>query len=82
MIQQDWLTSYQQISGVEAAIARIARRSKRGDILANSIVELKAHYPEFELGFEIYFPELVGYVEQEEFNQINKLLNYLPFGGL
>ena len=71
MIQQDWLTSYQQISGVEAAIARIARRLKRGESLVNSIEELKAHYQEFELGFEIFFPELVSSVEQREFNQIN-----------
>lgn len=71
MIRQDWLSSYQQISGVEAAIARIARRLKRGDPLVNGIEELKAHYQEFELGFEIFFPELVDYVEQREFNQIN-----------
>ena len=71
MIQQDWLTSYQQISGVEAAIARIARRLKRSESLVNSIEELKAHYQEFELGFEIFFPELVSSVEQREFNQIN-----------
>lgn len=71
MIQQDWLTSYQQISGVEAAIARIARRLKRGEPLVNGVEELKVHYQEFELGFEIFFPELISSVEQREFNQIN-----------
>ena len=71
MIQQDWLTSYQQISGVEAAIARIARRLKRSEPLVNGVEELKVHYQEFELGFEIFFPELISSVEQREFNQIN-----------
>lgn len=62
MIEQDWLVSYQDIGGIEHALNRLAQRAKKGSLLIGSVEELKAHYGELYLSFQIFFPELVSYV--------------------
>jgi acyl carrier protein phosphodiesterase len=65
MIEQDWLVSYQEMSGTEHALNRLAQRAKNGNVFAGSVEELKAHYQELDLSFQIFFPELVNYVKSQ-----------------
>lgn len=65
IIEQDWLNSYQEISGIELALNRLARRAKNGNALGEGIEDLKAHYQEIELSFKNFFPSLVIYVKSQ-----------------
>lgn len=60
---EDWLGSYQQISGVENTLIRISRRLTRRTnkhfMLHLSISELINYYNEFEQDFLDFFPDLV-----------------------
>jgi len=64
MIDQDWLGSYSDYAGVEVAVRRISTRlSKNGDVMRDGLVDLKRHYAEIARGFELFFPELITFVE-------------------
>ena len=65
IIEQDWLNSYQEISGIELAVNRLARRAKNGNVLAGGVEELKAHYQEIDYSFQNFFPDLVIYVKSQ-----------------
>lgn len=65
MIEQNWLTSYQEFSGFEMAIARISKRLRQENILMECIVEIKTNYSSIALSFDTFFPQLIDYVDQE-----------------
>ncbi len=65
IIEQDWLNSYQEISGIELALNRLARRAKNGNALAEGIEELNAHYQEIDYSFKNFFPDLIIYVKSQ-----------------
>lgn len=65
MINQDWLSSYQDFSGVEHAIGRISERlSRNGHLLRDGLQDLSANYSSFSDGFDLFFPELIQFVEK------------------
>jgi acyl carrier protein phosphodiesterase len=61
-IDQDWLTSYQSLEGIEAALNRISKRLSRENKLAEAVADLKQHYPLFQAHFDMFFPDIVRYV--------------------
>ncbi len=64
MIEQDWLGSYKDYAGVEIAVRRISTRlSKNGDVMRDGLVDLGTHYAEIAQGFDVFFPELITFVE-------------------
>ena len=64
MIEQDWLGSYVDYEGVEIAVRRISTRlSKNGDVMRDGLIDLKMHAAEIAHGFDIFFPELISFVE-------------------
>jgi acyl carrier protein phosphodiesterase len=64
MISQDWLGSYADFSGVEVAIHRISKRlSKNGNLLCDGLVDLRESYSLLSAGFDVFFPELIRFVE-------------------
>lgn len=65
IIEQDWLNSYQEISGIELAVNRLARRARKGNPLAGGVEELKAHYQEIDYSFKNFFPSLIIYVKSQ-----------------
>lgn len=69
IIEQDWLNSYQETSGIELAINRLAQRAKKGNPLFCGVEELKTHYQEIDYSFQKFFPELVSYVKSQSSNQ-------------
>lgn len=65
IIEQDWLNSYQEISGIELALNRLAHRAKKGNALAGGVEDLNAHYQEIDYSFKNFFPDLIIYVKSQ-----------------
>jgi acyl carrier protein phosphodiesterase len=62
MIEQDWLGSYIEYSGVELAINRISMRlSRNGDLLRHGLVDLESNYDVLAVGFQAFFPDLIRF---------------------
>jgi len=65
MIEQDWLGSYRDFSGVEVAIQRISTRlSRNGHLLCDGLLDVQSHYSALSDGFDAFFPELMQFVAQ------------------
>ncbi|MDQ1923343.1 acyl carrier protein phosphodiesterase [Massilia pseudoviolaceinigra] len=66
MIEQDWLGSYQSYAGIDIAIRRISTRlSKNGDVMRDALHDLKRHAEAIADGFDVFFPELITFVESQ-----------------
>jgi len=65
MIQEDWLSSYQEFNGFEMAIARISKRLRQGNILLECIADIKANYYPLLMSFDEFFPQVIDYVTYE-----------------
>jgi acyl carrier protein phosphodiesterase len=68
MVADDWLASYAEIDSVDAALHGIARRFQRyprAVVLADGVQELQHNYAVLEIKFLDFFPELLGFVENE-----------------
>jgi acyl carrier protein phosphodiesterase len=67
MIDEDWLTSYQHISGIENALKRIDDRvkSRMGNqvSLVYAMTILEQEYNNLEQDFRFFFPELQQYMK-------------------
>ena len=66
MSREDWLGNYQRIDWVEYTLTRLAKRVRRGEVIATGIEELHQNYEEFEKSFAGFFPELIAFVEAEK----------------
>jgi acyl carrier protein phosphodiesterase len=68
MAADDWLASYAEIESVDAALHGIARRFQRyprAVVLTDGVQELLLNYAVLEQQFLAFFPELLGFVENE-----------------
>jgi acyl carrier protein phosphodiesterase len=61
IIQEDWLTSYKEISAIDRALNRLSKRFKRENPLVNAAEELAANYAPLEADFHRFFPDLIDY---------------------
>ena len=71
MAANDWLASYAEIESVDAALHGIARRFQRyarATVLGDGVQELLHNYTALEQHFFEFFPELLGFVENEQRN--------------
>lgn len=70
MIEQDWLGSYQYISGVESTLVRIKRKLSvkhhQYFQVSNLLAELENNYQDLERDFLLFFPELVNCVRHND----------------
>ncbi|HEY9620172.1 MAG TPA: ACP phosphodiesterase [Crinalium sp.] len=64
MIEENWLTSYQDINHIGKALNGISRRLKRQNTLLNSVEELESNYAAFETYFQTFFPDVIDFVKQ------------------
>ncbi|GAB3338251.1 acyl carrier protein phosphodiesterase [Larkinella ripae] len=62
MIQQDWLTNYQYLEGIDRSLKGIARRTAFVSNLDTAIEDLKENYAIFDQGFDRFFPDLQHHV--------------------
>ncbi|GAB3260406.1 acyl carrier protein phosphodiesterase [Chitinimonas naiadis] len=66
MVEQDWLGSYHEFAGVESAINRVSQRlSRNGHLLRASLADLALHYDGLAQDFDLFFPELILFTEQQ-----------------
>lgn len=65
MIEQDWLSTYVTLDGIDLTLQRIARRLSRPTSLASGIAELRANYDAFGNDFAAFYPLLIDYVQSQ-----------------
>jgi acyl carrier protein phosphodiesterase len=63
MIDENWLTSYQHLSGIENALKRIDDRIS----LVYALAILEQEYSNFEQDFCSFFPELQRHMKDYDF---------------
>jgi len=65
MVQLNWLNAYDDFASVDKAVQRISLRlSRNGEQLRAGIADLRVHYEGIAAGFDLFFPELVGFAEE------------------
>lgn len=64
MQQQNWLLSYAQLEGITQALTGMSRRAKFESGMETAGEELQENYTLYAAEFEIFFPELVQFVEE------------------
>lgn len=67
MAQDDWLSSYAEVSAIDAALNGLARRFRypeRARVLTTAIDELEGNYARFERYFLQFFPVLRQFVKE------------------
>lgn len=69
MIEQNWLASYQSISGLEHILRQMDNRTKNQSQMRYASEELIANYEEFEEEFSLFYEELQEFSK----NKLNQL---------
>jgi acyl carrier protein phosphodiesterase len=64
MIKQNWLLSYQTISGIDGILTQMDGRTKNKSKMRFASEELQEYYLEFEQEFTIFFEDLRAHVHQ------------------
>jgi acyl carrier protein phosphodiesterase len=59
MIEQNWLSSYASLTGIEKILYQMDYRTKHRVHMQEAMVELEAFYLEFEGEFFLFFDELI-----------------------
>jgi len=71
MINRKLLDSYYDISGIERTLTRIKQRlsNKHSDlfIVSDALKQLEDNYIYFEADFNIFFPEIIDFLQQEKY---------------
>ena len=63
MRDENWLSTYGDLAGVELTLRRISFRLKRPFPLEKAVVELKRNYADLHDDFRVFFPQLVAHLE-------------------
>lgn len=58
MTKGNWLLNYAKVEGIHRALTGMSRRATFESRMEQSVVDLQAHYSEFESEFMQFFPEL------------------------
>lgn len=74
MSMQDWLTSYQQITGIKRALSGLSRRSTFESGMENAHKELERHYIFYQSIFHEFLPDLISFVNPDHNINIRGLL--------
>lgn len=62
MIADDWLRSYQTLTGIGVTLDRLSHRLKRQNTLCGAVDEIVAHEQALDAQFQQFFPDLMRYV--------------------
>lgn len=65
MVDQDWLSSYQQLEITGLALDSIAKRIRFNNNLHGAIDEVEQHYQQYEQAFLKFFPQLIHHVAKQ-----------------
>ena len=61
----DWLYNYQFLEGMESVLEGMNRRTKLKSKMNLAITDLEEHYESFEKEFNLFFKDLIIYVQQK-----------------
>ena len=64
IVEKDWLRKYRSFDGLKLVFERMTLRVKRQNPLVGSEAELLENYSAIEKNFELFFPDLIKYVEE------------------
>jgi len=64
IVQMDWLRKYGDYEGLSLVFDRMYERVKRENPLRGSESELRDNYSEMEENFNLFFPDLIRYVNE------------------
>jgi acyl carrier protein phosphodiesterase len=64
MIKQNWLLSYQTVSGIDGILTQMDGRTKNKSKMRFASEELQESYLEFEQEFTVFFEDLRAHVQQ------------------
>jgi len=64
MFEQNWLSSYQTIEGINTILTQMDSRTKNKSKMRFATDELKEFYTEFEQDFTLFFEDLRAHVKQ------------------
>ncbi len=59
LIEEDWLSAYGTMEGIDTTFRRMSKRLKRENSLSSAVEELETHYDQLNLHFLRFFPELM-----------------------
>ena len=63
IVEKDWLRKYGDFDGLSLVFERMSERVKRKNPLNGSEQELRDNYSEIEKNFNIFFPDVIKFVE-------------------
>ena len=67
MIREDWLGSYRDLSGIDTALNRLARRIRFENNLAGAVAEVAHNYNPIGEGFDRFFPDLIRHIHGNDY---------------
>ena len=65
MISDNWIFNYSNLDGISRVLSGMNRRTKNKSKMNFAIVDLEAHYVDFEKEFSVFFDELIIYSKQK-----------------
>ncbi len=65
MIANNWLYNYADLKGIASVLNGMNRRTQNRSKMNFAIIELKAHYHDFEREFTAFFAELITFSKQK-----------------
>ena len=66
LIREDWLSSYTDYDGFVRTVHRLTQRLSKGrKEMVSGLDEVPARILELQTGFDLFFPELQGFVQQQ-----------------
>ena len=69
MISDNWLYNYSNLEGISRVLHGMNRRTNNKSKMNHAIVDLEAHYSDFEYEFKSFFTELITF-SQAKFNEL------------
>ena len=64
LFKENWLESYQTLTGVEYSLKRVSNRFRHEVHLNKSIQDIKSNYEILEYNFNAFFPDLIGFTRE------------------
>ncbi|MFT4831555.1 MAG: acyl carrier protein phosphodiesterase [Psychroserpens sp.] len=65
MISDNWIYNYSNLDGISRVLSGMNRRTKNKSKMNFAILDLEAHYIDFENEFSVFFDELITYSKQK-----------------
>jgi acyl carrier protein phosphodiesterase len=62
--QGNWISTYQDVSGIAETLRRMCGRLRRPFEVARAMEVLEEHYDAFQLDFNVFFPEVITHVKK------------------